>query len=735
MKSMVYRYTAILKPGRARAAVSALALTAASLAPAAAWAQAQQADASKPVDQVLITANANAVAPAYAPTDPDLGPLGRRSLLDTPLSVTTVPAELITNLMARTVNDTLRYLPSVEIRDQQGMEVSRPQSRGFQGGIVQDTRLDGLNVIGTTAIAAENLAGIQVLNGLAGALYGPQPPAGVFDYQLKRPTDTPMARLTTSFESDGIFTQAGDFSGQVGPVGYRLNLVHGAGEGYVAGSHNERNLVSGDFDIHVDEATVLEVDLSHYRTDATGLPGSIVYFSGKSTVLPSAPNPTQTGLGQPGAGTDLMTNTALAKLKHDFGDGWTFEVGGLYQNAHRNLFGITDTMTNDAGAYTVTKNFTAVPHFNITSNTASLNGHVDVAGFENDVTIATNGFDNGQYSYRNSIAVNLGTGNLANPTILPTKATPDNGGQYKSGEVREQSVIFGDTLHLTQQFAVQATVSTSFLNSQSWSKTGAVTSSDDENGVASPTVSLIYKPREDLTLYATYANSIEQGDTAPAGTANANVILSPYRDQSYEAGVKYAITPKLMVTAAGFRMTRPSAQTDATTNVFGVVGTQRNWGGELFVQGEVTPDLSLFGGLTYIDARLLNSGVAATDDKRIVGVPEFKGDMTADYHPQYLNRFGLGGLGFTGTVHYESDRAATNTNNSYAPSYATVDLGVRYASALWGKTGIARLQVINVGDVHYYSSIADGNIVGSAGANTAYLGAPRTLLASLEIDL
>ncbi len=66
--------------------------------------------------------------------------------------------------------------------------MSRPQSRGFQGSIVQNTRLDGLNVVGTTAIAAENLGGIEVLNGLAGSLYGPQTPAGVFNYVLKRPT-------------------------------------------------------------------------------------------------------------------------------------------------------------------------------------------------------------------------------------------------------------------------------------------------------------------------------------------------------------------------------------------------------------------------------------------------------------------------------------------------------------------------------------------------------------------
>lgn len=659
-----------------------------------------------------------------------MGPLGEQPILDTPASITTVPEDLIVNSQAHSVNDALRYLPSVEVRDQQGFEVSRPQSRGFQSSIVQDTRLDGLNIVGTTAIPSENLAGIQVLNGLAGALYGPQSPAGVFDYQLKRPTATPLFRAIGSFDSLGLWTGQVDASATSGPIGYRFNVLHGAGESYVDGSDFNRTLISGDFDIRVDDRTVIEADLSHYQTKGFGLPGSIVYFTGGLTALPKTIDPTRIGYGQPYAGVDLNTNTGLAKLKHDFGGGWHFEMGGLYQNADRGLYGITDTLTDNAGNYTVTKNFNAVPRFTVASNSASLTGPVTLFGLANDVVIGTNGFVNGQYSYRNSIAVTLGTGNLASPTLLADKPTPATGGEYKSGQLSVQSIVVGDTVHFDDRLALQATLSTSFLSSKSWSNIGAVTSSDSENGVLSPTVSLTYKPMPAVTLYATYANSVEQGETAPAGTANVNQILSPYRDEEYEAGAKYQVTSGFLITAAGFRMTRPLATTNAVTNLFAVVGTQRNWGGELFGQGAVTPSLSLFGGVTYIDARLIGTGVPATNDMLVVGVPHFKEDMTADFHPAIAHGFAL-----TGTLHYESDRAATNTNNSFAPSYATVDLGVRYNAAWFAHHETLRLNVINVGDKQYYSSIADGNIVGSPGANTAYSGAPRTVMASLEFDL
>ncbi|MFZ0764615.1 MAG: TonB-dependent receptor [Bradyrhizobium sp.] len=674
-----------------------------------------------------------ATNPNYNSGIVNLGPLGNRSLLDTPLSMTVISNDMLQNLQPKTVNDALRYLPDVEIRNQQGYEVSRPQSRGFQGTVVQNTRLDGLSVIGTTAIPAENLSGIQVLNGLAGSLYGPATPAGVFNYVLKRPTDTPYASYTQGFDSTSVFTENVDVGGRTpdGKVGYRFNVVHGEGESWAPESASNRTLASSALDFYLGDRTVIETNLSHYETNTTGLPGSITYFSKTNILLPAAVDPTKLGLGQPGAGTDLITNTGLVKLKHEFNNDWNFEIGGLYQDAVRNLFGITDSMTDNNGDYTVTKNFNAVPHFTIASNTASLNGKFDLFGFRNEVTIGTNGFFNGQYSYRNSIAINnYGASNLADPTVFANPPTPNNGGQFKSAILQNQTIVTGDTFHFNDQWAVQSVVSTSFLHSESWAATGAVTSQQSADGVVSPTVSLIYKPFDKITTYATWANSVEQSDQAAAGTVNVNQFLAPYTDQEYEVGVKYAVTPRLLATFALFHMTRPFAETNAVTNIFQVVGTQRNNGAELFLQGDIYSDLTVFGGISYIDARLLDTGVASTNGRLVVGVPLFKTDMLADYHPAIWQGFAL-----TGGVHAEGERAATNFNNSFAPSYATFDAGIRFTKTVDKHIVTARFQVLNIGNTFYYSSIADGNIVGSPGANTAYLGTPRTYMLSLQMTL
>src|SRR5664280_2026314 len=51
-----------------------------------------------------------------------------------------------------------------------------------------------------------------------------------------------------------------------------------------------------------------------------------------------------------------------------------------------------------------------------------------------------------------------------------------------------------------------------------------MTSQNDTNGVVSPTVSLIYKPASQLTAYATFAKSVEQGEQAPTGDSQRQSV-------------------------------------------------------------------------------------------------------------------------------------------------------------------------------------------------------------------
>jgi iron complex outermembrane receptor protein len=56
----------------------------------------------------------------------------------------------------------------MQIEARGGLEVGRPQTRGFQGSVVECSRLDGLNIVSTTAYPMEQFDRFEVLNGIAG---------------------------------------------------------------------------------------------------------------------------------------------------------------------------------------------------------------------------------------------------------------------------------------------------------------------------------------------------------------------------------------------------------------------------------------------------------------------------------------------------------------------------------------------------------------------------------------
>ena len=112
-----------------------------------------------------------------------LGNLGKTSVKDTPWSVQTLSAPMMKAQQLKSVNQLYRYMPSV-----QG-DGARPQTRGMQGSVVQNSMIDGLNVVSTTDYPVEQFDHIEVLDGLAGSLYGAANPAGLVNFVAKRGTE------------------------------------------------------------------------------------------------------------------------------------------------------------------------------------------------------------------------------------------------------------------------------------------------------------------------------------------------------------------------------------------------------------------------------------------------------------------------------------------------------------------------------------------------------------------
>jgi iron complex outermembrane recepter protein len=665
-----------------------------------------------------------------------IGPLGSTPVLDTPYSIGILPQDLIENMQAINFKEASKYLPLVAYQEQQGPDILRPQTRGMQGGNFQNTKLDGMTMFITVATAMEQFQQIEVVNGLSAFLYGPANPSGMFNFVSKRPTDYDLREVTAAYTSDSVGTAKVDLGGKIDPGGifsYRLNAVYGNGDGYVDASHQHRVLGDLGIDVRPWAHGVLELNYSDYTLDNTGFPGWFTY--GQGIKLPPAPDPRRLGYGQSYAGVELRTHIASARVKQDFGSDWHLVVGVLNQDATRNINTPVNNLTSNNGSYTSSlSSGSFAPRFVITSDTGYLNGTFETWGIGHDLTLGTAGYRASSYTVvtaPTAASLRLGTASIYAPAIFPEPAggIPSPFNDYVASNTYQQGVNVGDTLKFNEYWLVRAGISQDWFHVDNYNNKSIATTEYANHGV-SPTGSVIFKPAVNMSVYATYANSLQAGDLAPTTAVNAGESLAPYRSKEYEVGYKARLA-SIDLTAALFRIERPFANIDAFTKVFEISGQQVNRGLELSAIGEVFDGLTLYGGLTLLDARLEHTPLPATNDKIYVGAPKVKGNTLFEYQVP-----GIAGLVATFDYQFSGTRAGNDTNSFMAPGYNLFDVGGRYSSNIMGKAVTWRLAVDNVADRRYWSTIGPSDLTGvNTGSLLAHLGAPRTVLASVSVKL
>jgi iron complex outermembrane receptor protein len=707
--------------------------------------QIAHADDAAPVSEVQpaalphVTVVGNEAEDNYRVESVDsIGPLGSMKLLDAPYSIGILSSELMQNSQATNFKDISKYLPLVAYQEQQGADILRPQTRGMQGGNFQNSRMDGMTFFITVANAMEQFQQIEVINGVSASLYGPANPSGMFNFVSKRPTDYDLREVTVSYASDSIGTAHVDLGGKIdsnGVVSYRFNGLFGEGDAWVEHSHAKRVLGSLAVDVRPLDDTVIETNYSYYHLIDTGYPG---WFSYSEKInLPPAPDPKNVGYGQNYAGVDLLTRMGSVRLKHDFNSDWHLVVGALNQDASRDINTPVNNLTNNNGNYTSSLANGFAPRFIMTSDAAYLDGNFTTWGMAHDLTIGTAGYKSQSYSVitpATAASVLLGSANINSPKIFPFPAAglPNTGLNFDSSTTYQQGINIGDTIRFTDAWAARLAVSQDWFHVDNYNAK-AVELPEYANHGLSPTASLMYKPQSNMTVYATFASSLQAGDLAPTGTnpplINAGQSLPPYRSKEYEVGYKASLA-KIDFTAALFRIQRPFANVNPTDNAFEISGLQVNRGVELSAVGEVISGLTVYGGVTLLDAKLEDTPLASTNDKTYVGAPKLKGNTLFEYHFPAVQ-----GLVASFDWQFSGPRAANDTNSFFVAGYNLFDLGARYTSTVLTKSVTWRLAVDNVADKHYWSTVAPSNLTGANTGNLlAHFGSPRTVLASASID-
>lgn len=390
-------------------------------------------------------------------------------------------------------------------------------------------------------------------------------------------------------------------------------------------------------------------------------------------------------------------------------------------------------LTSNDGDYVSSLANGFAPRFVITSDAGYLNGNFSALGIGHDLTIGTAGYRASTYSVTTPAtpaSVRLGTASIYAPMQFPFPAagTPNTNLNFNSSNTYQQGINLNDTLKFTDQWSMRLGASQDWFHVDNYNAKAVQTSEYSNDGL-SPAGSIIYKPRPAVTTYFTYASSLQAGDLAPGSTANAGSSLAPYRSKEYEVGYK-SILGNVNFTAAVFQIKRPFANIDPIDNVFKISGDQVNSGLELSAVGEAYRGLTVFGGVTLLDAKMQHTPLPSTSDQTYVGTPKVKGNVLLEYHIAQLHDLVASfDWQFCGT------RPGNDTNSFYAAGYNLFDLGARYTSSVLAKNVTWRVAVNNVLDRNYWSTVGPSNLTGTNTGNLlAHLGSPRTVLASLSVD-
>ena len=652
-----------------------------------------------------------------------VGLLGNQDFMDTPLSIASYTAQVIEDQQPRTVGELLaRNDASVRVSGGDTSSTEDTVIRGFSVESGSDYALNGLpGLVAQFRSSTEFIERAEVLKGPSAMLSGMAPSGssgGTINLVAKRAQDEPLTRLTTTYLSDsrlGLHADVGRRFGENKEWGVRFNGAWRQGDTVRDDQDEKRWLGALGLDYRSNRLRV-SLDVINQESRQRGARGAL-NGAGDVGVLPAAPAGRR-NLDQPWALLGNTDRTVMARAEYDLSPdlvAW-FSMGhtkGVYGG--KDAMGGNVYLVNAAGD-TVSEVSAAEFFMKTMAANAGLRGRFRTGPIGHTWSLNAS-------SLKRDVGWgfhDLGTfeSNIYRPVRHLAPAYSPASTPSKTSDTNLPSIALADTLSFVdERLLLTLGVRRQTVKTRNYDE-GLVTSRYDESAIT-PFAGLIVRPWADVSLYASYAEGLAAGDTAPMNAGNRGEVLPPYKARQYEVGAKYD-AGRFAATAALFQISRPSASLDAD-DVFAVNGQQRNRGLEVSVFGEVMRGVHVLGGVTLLDAKLTRTPTGADEGRRAVGTSKVAANLGAEWDVTAVP-----GLTAMGGIIHTSDAYVDVGNKVRAPGWTRTDLGLRYRTRLGGNATILRATVENVFDKAYWVVTNDWG-----GVN---LGMPRTLLLSASVD-
>ena len=667
------------------------------------------------------------------------GSFGNAPLHDTPAAVTVITRDQLDDRQPRTLSEIAHsdaalgdnYAPVGYYQD--------ISIRGFPLDLATGFRLNDMTITAEQLTPLEDKQQVEILKGLAGLEAGVVAPGGLVNYVSKRPAD--VHTVTVGTDSHGSQYTALDVGGWLTPnFGVRVNAAHEDMHSYVDHTNGRRSFISLAADWKISDNATLQLDTDYQTSGQRSVSG---YQLLGDTTLPPHPSSTQL-LGyepwqQP---VGIHASNTTLRFNYRFSDNWSAQLSGSHSHSV-----IDDNVAYAYGCfYAAACASGATPGYFFAPNgdydiydyrspddtrendeaRAVLKGSFDIGNVSNEVSLGTSAFrrtlDQRPYVYDY-----VGTANISEFTPPYYPMSPDQPGPSARTLTSWQHSVFGlDRMHFGEQWQILLGGRFVHLEERAYDPYG-VLQRDTRLSKVLPQAAVMWQPTTPLTAYVSYSENLSLGAQAPYWTSNGDAILPPLLSRQVEAGVKYAWSDALDLTAALYRIRQPYqfAQPSDTAAGFTFVqeGIEEHTGLELNADGRLTDNLRLTASLNFIQAEAHDTGTPAYEGHQVVNVPRARSAVYLDYRLPFANN-----LSVLGGWRYTSSNPATPNGLVSVPAYNVFDAGLRYTTKLDGHALIWRLNIDNLFNHFYWRDTGT-----SGGDSFLFPGAPR--LARLSATL
>jgi iron complex outermembrane receptor protein len=687
-------------------------------------------DQSQPVEEIIVKAPRRGYR---SDNITNVGPFKDLRLQDAPYSIGITPGALIENRAAHTVSDALLTNPAVAALSESNSysSASRVLIRGFIAGDQGDMR-DGIVDRSFTHVPLENVARIEVQNGLSSFLYGFGAVGGTVNYVSKQPSVNRRVDVTVGDYGGGIaygqIGATGPLTGDKALTG-RIDLYREDGTTNIDGGAQNRTLGSGVLSYRFDKDTVVKLDFLHQDYSVAGLKTYFapVYFNGRA-YIPPAPDSTRQ-YGQPYTHNESERDLGGAAVEAPLGDAFNLRVAYRYGQMSRRFNYIDAQFTGLPGIYQETFVDTPRQDEQTHAGYALLDTEFDTWSVKHKLTFGSTAsyFDLHRGANQQDL---IGLSSIGNPVYIPRpRYAPLDRNPREQSQLLTNCLV-GDRIEVDAQWAALVGVDYARIEQNGGAGTRGFIGADFSVGRASPSASLVYKPIPTLSLYATYMQGLVTGGEAPdvytfnnitKRVVNAGAILPPRVSDQYEVGAK-ATVGSMFLTASLFRIEKVNEGVDQTDFVYRQEGQEIHQGLEFTATGKLTGRLTAVGGFTIMQARIENAPQNLDLNGKIpVNVPERQARAYFEYLIPEVDGL-TGSLG----VNYLGGRPVDQLNTAFLHDAVIVDLGMRYQTVLFGRDTTFNLRVSNLLDTSYWSYVRTGDGM--------LLGAPRTVAGFMKVS-